>query len=158
MPHTLFASAALAVALLGPCSAICQPIVPPLEGGAARAAKVVDAFHAALKAGDTVGAAALISDKAVIYEAGEAERSKAEYTASHLDADAAFEKTAHDQILRRAGDATGRTAWIATEGQTETGSGETRKVRLTTETMVLEAIRGEWQIVHIHWSSRAARP
>ena len=106
----------------------------------------------------TAAAAALISDKAVIYEAGEAERSKAEYTASHLAADAAFEKTAKEQVLRRTGDAAGRTAWIATEGQTETGPGDTRKIRQTTETMVLEAIHGQWYIVHIHWSSRAARP
>ncbi len=130
----------------------------PLEGGAGRAAKVVDAFHAALKVGDTAAAAAMISDRAVIYEAGEAERSKTEYTAGHLAADAAFEKTAHDQVLRRTGGTTGRMAWIATEGQTETGSGDARKIRLTTETMVLEAIHSQWRIVHIHWSSRAARP
>ena len=155
--HTL-STAALAIALLLPCSAICQSPSTPLEGGAGRAARVVDAFHAALKAGDTAAAAAMISDRAVIYEAGEAERSKVEYSASHLAADAAFEKTAQAQILRRTGDAAGRTAWIATEGQIETGSGETRKSRMTTETMVLEAIRGQWYIVHIHWSSRAARP
>ena len=133
-------------------------VVAPLEGGAARAARVVDAFHAALKAGDTTAAAAMISDKAVVYEAGGAERSKAEYAAGHLAADAAFEKTAHEQILRRTGDVAGRMAWIVTEGQTETGSGETHKVRLTTETMVLEAIHEQWRIVHIHWSSRAAKP
>lgn len=58
---------------------------PPRE-----AAAVVDAFHAALRRGDTRAAAALLSDDALIFETGGAERSKAEYAAHHLPADAEF--------------------------------------------------------------------
>ncbi len=46
-----------------------------LRGKAAGAGQVVDAFHAALRAGDTAKAAALLADDALIFEAGYAERS-----------------------------------------------------------------------------------
>lgn len=128
----------------------------PLAGDAANAAKVVDRFHAALAAGDTSGAAALMSDQVLVLESGGAERSKAAYAAHHLAADAAFQKAARATQLRRVGGASGDLAWVATEGRVQGQSGERIIDRMTTETMLLARTGEGWRIVHVHWSSRAA--
>jgi ketosteroid isomerase-like protein len=119
------------------------------------AADIVDAFHAALKRGDTVAAAALLAEDALIFEEGGAERSKAEYAAHHLPSDAQFSRSVSSVVSRRAGHSQGALAWIATEGRT-TGSYKGKPVDLSTaETMVLRRSDGTWKIVHIHWSSAA---
>jgi len=117
------------------------------------AAATVDAFHAALHRGDTRGAAALLADDALIFEAGGAERSKGEYAAQHLPADAEFSRSISSAVTRRAGRSDGAMAWIATEGRT-TGNYKGKALDLaTTETMILRRIGSGWKIVHIHWSS-----
>jgi ketosteroid isomerase-like protein len=117
------------------------------------AAAVVDAFHAALHRGDTRAAASLLADDALIFESGGAERSKAEYAAHHLPADAEFAKVVSSSVTRRSGYSDGPLAWIATEGRT-TGSYKGKALDMTTtETMILRRAGLEWKIVHIHWSS-----
>lgn len=117
------------------------------------AAAAVDAFHAALRRGDTRSAAALLASDALIFEEGGVERSKAEYVAHHLPADAAFSKGVASTVTRRAGSSNGVFAWIATEGRmTGTYKGKTVD-RVTTETMLLRRVGRDWRIVHIHWSS-----
>jgi ketosteroid isomerase-like protein len=120
---------------------------------ATEAAAVVDTFHAALRRGDTAAAAALLTDDALIFEEGRAERSKAEYSARHLGADAEYSKAAPAERVRRIGDAAGDMAWIATEGRSKGRFRGTEVNRVTDETMVLRRIGGTWKIVHIHWSS-----
>lgn len=117
------------------------------------AAATVDAFHAALRRGDTAAAVPLLADDAVIFESGGAERSKAEYAEHHLPADAAFSQAVPSALTRRAGYSDGMTAWIASEGRT-TGTYKGKSLDLvTTETMVLRRVGKAWKIVHIHWSS-----
>ena len=119
------------------------------------AAAVVDAFHAALGRGDTEAAQANLAEDALIYEEGGIERGKQEYASHHLGADAAFAQAVPGKITRRAGEAVGDIAWIATEGRT-TGTYKDRAVdRITAETMVLRRKGNVWKIVHIHWSSAA---
>lgn len=148
---------------LGAASALAHPAqhggqtapaaVAPAPAGAA---KVVDAFHAALARGDTAGASAFLGDAVLIFEAGGAERSKAEYAAAHLPGDAAFAQAVGSELTRRTGGASGDLAWVASEGHTK-GRYKDRDVdRITTETMVLRRQAGAWRIVHVHWSSRAA--
>jgi ketosteroid isomerase-like protein len=128
-----------------------------LSAAARSAAAVVDAFHAALHRGDTRAAAALLVDDALIFEGGGAERSKTEYAAHHLPADAEFSKAVSSSVTRRAGHSDGSFAWIATEGRT-TGTYKGKALDLlTTETMVLRRAGGAWKITHIHWSSAAKR-
>jgi ketosteroid isomerase-like protein len=129
-------------------------------GSAAQAAapgsaeQAVDTFHSALAKGDTTAAAALLADDALIFEEGEAERSKADYAAHHLPADAAFAQAVGSTVTRRSADTNGNLAWIASEGQlTGTWKGKT-VARTTTETMLLRRIDGNWRIVHVHWSAR----
>lgn len=119
------------------------------------AAAVVDAFHAALRRGDTKAALSHLAENALIYEAGGVERGRQEYASHHLGADAAFAQAVPGKITRRAGEAVGGVAWIATEGRTM-GTYNGKPVdRITTETIVLRRVGRAWKIVHIHWSSAA---
>lgn len=141
----------MAMAAHGPVATSHQAIA--LSASARGAASAVDAFHAALRRGDTRSAAALLADDALIFEAGGVERTKAEYASHHLAADAAFTQAVPAVVTRRVGDAIGKVAWIASEGRT-TGTYKGKAVnRVTAETMVLRRIGRAWKIVHIHWSS-----
>lgn len=128
-----------------------------LPRSALGAAATVDAFHSALRKGDTRSAAALLSDNALIFEAGGAERSKAEYAAQHLPADAEFSKAVASAITRRAGGTSGMLAWIATEGRARGTYNGKAVDSVTVETMLLWRVGAKWKIVHIHWSSSARR-
>ena len=119
------------------------------------AAAVVDAFHAALRRGNTNAALSHLAPNALIYEAGGVERSRQEYASHHLGADAAFAQAVPGMVTRRAGEAVGGVAWIATEGRTKGTYKDKAIERITTETMVLRRIGGAWKIAHIHWSSAA---
>jgi ketosteroid isomerase-like protein len=137
----------------GPTSAEQQ--AGTLPASAMGAAAIVDAFHAALKRGDTAAALALLADDALIFEGGGVERSKAEYAAHHLAADAAFSQAVPSTVTRRAGDSDGTFAWIASEGRI-TGTYKGQAIdRVTAETMVLRRTAQGWAITHIHWSSAA---
>ena len=129
--------------------------VEEVSGPALRAAAAVDAFHAALRRGDQKAAAALLAEDAVIFESGGVERTKAEYAASHLPADAEFSRNVSSVVTHRIGASQGASAWIASEGRT-TGTYEGKPVDLlTTETMILRRMREAWKIVHVHWSPAA---
>ena len=80
---------------------------------AARAAvEVVDAFHGALRRGDTNAALTYLDPNALIFEAGGVERSREEYASHHLGADAEFAKAVPATVTRRAAEAVGDFAWI----------------------------------------------
>ena len=117
---------------------------------------VVDEFHNALNRGDASAAAALLDDKALIYEEGDAEGSKAEYAAHHLAADIAFLAHIEERVLKRDSGYDGALAWVATEAEMTGQVGDKTIDRFTTETMILHRIGDSWRILHIHWSSRPA--
>ncbi|MDI1327743.1 MAG: nuclear transport factor 2 family protein [Brevundimonas sp.] len=153
---------ALSIALLSATPAFAQDhahghdhAAGAVSAEAADAVTAVDAFHAALKAGDTAAALALLAPDVMIFEEGGAERSREEYASHHLGSDAAFAAASEATVARRSGWADGDVAWIVSEGRT-TGQFNGRAVdRLTTETMVLKRHADGWRIHHIHWSSRA---
>ena len=147
-------AAALAMVLAVASPAIAQDTV---ARSAREAVAVVDAFHAALKHGDTSAAAALLADDALIFESGGVERSKAEYAARHLPADAEFAQATLSVVTHRSGRSDGTLTWIASEGRT-TGKFRGKSINsVSTETMLLRGSGPGWKIVHIHWSSAAAR-
>ena len=160
MRHTI----AIATALLIADIAVAHPeekhSVSAAEVGAVApsarpAAAVVDAFHGALRRGDTKAALSYLAENALIFESGGVERGKQEYAAHHLSADAAFAQAVPGKVTRRAGEAVGNIAWIATEGRT-TGTYKDKAVdRVTSETMVMQRQGKTWKVVHIHWSSAA---
>jgi ketosteroid isomerase-like protein len=125
----------------------------PLPPAARDAAAAVDAFHAALRRGDTKAAKALLADDVLIFEEGRAERSKAEYALHHLAADAEYSAAVPGVVARRIGNASGDLAWIATEGRTKGNFRGTAVNQVTVETVILRRIGGTWRIAHIHWSS-----
>lgn len=135
---------------------VASPSRPAVLAPAARApAATVDAFHAALRRGDTHAAAALLAEDALIFEEGGAERTKAEYASHHLPADATFSQEVPSSVTSRAGYSDGTMAWIASEGRMRGTYKGKALDRLTTETMVLRRVGKSWMIVHIHWSSGA---
>ena len=128
-----------------------------LDGRLQVPAAVVDAFHAALARGNPGAAAAMLADNALIFESGGAERSKAEYAAHHLGADAKFAQAVSRSISSRSGDAIGDVAWIATEARLTGTYGDRAIDNRSTETMVLRKGADGWKIAHIHWSSAKAK-
>ena len=143
------------VAAHGPAAKAATP--GSISHNAMGAAATVNAFHSALRRGDTQAAAALLANDVLIFEGGGVERSKAEYESHHLGADAEYSKAVPSVLTRRSGEANGAMAWIASVGRT-TGTYNGKPVdRLTAETLVLRRIGRGWKIVQIHWSSAAAR-
>jgi ketosteroid isomerase-like protein len=119
-------------------------------------AATVDAFHAALAAGDRDAAFALLAEDLTVFESGFAERSREEYAAQHLGADMEFSAATEREVVSRANGEAGDAAWLLTEARS-TGTFRDREISsLGLETMVLRREPDGWRIVHIHWSARDA--
>ncbi|MEP7351313.1 MAG: nuclear transport factor 2 family protein [Sphingorhabdus sp.] len=113
----------------------------------------VSAFHAALALGDVDAALAQLAEDVLIFESGNVERSRAEYAAHHLAADAAFSAAVKRTLINRTSAEDGNTAWV-TSIENVTGTYRTRAINSrSVETMMLRRIDGQWRIAHIHWSS-----
>jgi ketosteroid isomerase-like protein len=140
-----------------------EPARTPAPAGrvspSARAAQqALKGFHVALAAGETQKALDYLAPDVLIVEEGGAERSRAEYASHHLAADAAFTRAVPGTPLSSTGDAIGDLAYIVTETRM-TGVYDSKPVdRLSAESAVLRNGPAGWKIIHIHWSSRAARP
>ena len=126
-------------------------------GGSAEVVAVVDAFHAALVAGDASAAIRLLADDAVLLEAGSVE-TRSEYEKNHLPADIEFEKGVSTKRTPIRVVVRGETAW-ATSTSEVTGTFKGRAVDFVgAESMVLSREPAGWRIRAIHWSSRNRRP
>jgi ketosteroid isomerase-like protein len=143
----------LVVLLLGHAA----PVAAAELASADDATAIVDAFHAALKAGDTDAALALLDEGVMIFEQGYVERSKAEYASHHLVSDAEFSKAVVSKQTNRRSTIEGVLAYVVTES-TSVGKFKDKDVdAISIETMVLRRTDAGWLIVHIHWSSRKAK-
>ena len=119
--------------------------------------ETVSAFHAAVTAGDTNKALALLSPTIVIYESGHVERSREEYANHHLGSDMEFSKAVTRKVLKHQERVDGNIATVLEETET-TGAFKGKPVNsLGVETAVLEKKGDGWVIVHVHWSSRKAK-
>ncbi len=159
----MFKTAILALAVvLAPAAAFAagesKPVKAPLDTAVlAEATAAVDAFHAALRKGDKTAALAMLDDSIEIFEQGAIERSKAEYTAKHMDADIAFSGATKATRTNRGGAILGNLAYITSENKV-TGTFNGKPVNsISIETMVLHKTGTAWKILHIHWSSRDAK-
>ena len=126
---------------------------PAIAADAATPSSVVDAFSAALRAGDAAQLEKLLAPDVFIAESGGAERSFAEYAGHHMPADIAFSKAVLTTIKDRRIFEGGSLATVVTEAVSK-GTWRDKPVhsRLM-ETMTLQKAGAEWRIVHIHWSS-----
>lgn len=113
---------------------------------------VVDAFHAALAAGDSVAALDRLHPDVLIYESGHAETFE-EYRSGHLASDMAFAAAVRRERTGHSTDLWGDTALFTSESRT-TGTWRGREIDARgVETMVLVRTPDGWRIRHIHWSS-----
>ncbi|SJZ62159.1 YybH family protein [Novilysobacter spongiicola] len=127
---------------------------PAADPALAEATAVVERFGTALKSGDMATVGTLLDENVLILESGGAERSREEYLGHHAISDAAFLGKATVTPVRRQGWVRGDVAFVGSESEIKTGEGSQAKTLLSTETMLLQKQDGNWQIVHIHWSSR----
>lgn len=119
---------------------------------------VVEQFHLALQAGDSVRALSLLHEKLIVLEAGGSERSRDEYAAQHLALDIAFGTGTQRTLEWRQMQIDGDLAW-ATSLTRVSGTHDGRSVnQQVAETMLLRREQGEWKIAHIHWSARRLNP
>ena len=118
------------------------------------AVAVVERFGQVLAAGDLKAVATLLDADVLILETGGAERSREQYLAHHAISDAQFLKGAHSQLKHRRARITGDLAWVGSESELHASKDGKPLTLLSTETMVLKKTGADWQIVHIHWSSR----
>lgn len=115
------------------------------------------AFYSALASGDKAKATELLAPDVTIYESGYVERSRADYAGHHLPGDMVFAKTSTRTVLRQSQRIDGNLAVIWAETETKAKvKGKDTKI-FGTETALLQKIGEDWQIVHVHWSSRKAK-
>lgn len=117
-----------------------------------------DGFHAAIVKSDRAAATSALAADVQIFESGFVERSRDEYLSHHFEEDAKFAKTVTRKVLKHGEQVAGDMALIMEESETS-GTYDGKPIRLIgTETAVLRLNGGNWQIVHIHWSSRKPKP
>lgn len=142
--------------LVGLLALLCASGAGP-DTSATDAVAVVESFHRALSAGDREAVLAALDPDVVIFEAGGVERSRDEYASHHLAGDLAFAKAVARTTGERRQGASGDTAWVLTRSETAGRFREKDVATRDTETMLLRRSGGTWRIVHVHWSSRAAK-
>jgi hypothetical protein len=150
---TFLPSVLLALALLVPSAKAATVAGSDAPGPVA----VVDAFHLALRSGDTSAALKLLSVGVSIFEQGFVDQTRADYAGGHIAADAAFAEGTITQVLER------RIIWLGADAacvisKTRTqGNFQGHGIDLVgTESMVLQHGTNGWTIQHIHWSAHPA--
>jgi ketosteroid isomerase-like protein len=127
------------------------------SAAAADVHKVVDAFHAGLKAGDTATVMTLLAPDVLLLEAGGIE-TRAEYESNHLPADVEFEKSVTTSFKPYRVTIAGDAAWAVNTNEYK-GTFKDRPVdSVGVELMVLTRDAAGWRIRAIHWSSRPRKP
>ncbi|NHK29688.1 DUF4440 domain-containing protein [Parvularcula flava] len=113
----------------------------------------VEAFSAALKAGDEQMVKALLLPDVIIAEGGGTERSFEEYAGHHMPADMAFTSAVETTLKDRQSIVSGDMATIISQSQLH-GNVDGKTIHSSMmETMVLSKTDEGWRIAHIHWSS-----
>lgn len=127
------------------------------EAPAGTPVRAAQALHEAMSVGDAKRVQDALDPKVLIMEGGNVERSRAEYASHHLPADLKFMQAIDYKLERQTGDTVGDLAWVASEARLS-GTREGKPVDLvSTESLVLKKAAAGWKVVHIHWSSRAAK-
>ena len=127
------------------------------HGDSADVVATVERFHAALTAGDSAGAMALLVPDAIILESGGVE-TREEYRSHHLPGDIAYARSMKTTRKPVRVTVRGDAAWASSTSST-TGESRGRAVNSAgAELVVLLRTAEGWRISAIHWSSRAIRP
>ncbi|MES2521910.1 MAG: nuclear transport factor 2 family protein [Gemmatimonadota bacterium] len=146
---------ALSVAL-GVCLPACPLAAQATRADSSAVVTAVEQFHAALTAGDSARAVALLAADVVVLESG-AIQTRAEYLGHHLGADmkaSKGSKAARSVVqVRVVGDAAYVVSKTATPATNADGSNGSEMAEL----MVLSKTASGWTIRAVHWSSRRRR-
>lgn len=135
-----------------------QDVPATSDNSALAPEQVVDAFHAALREGQTDRALALLTNDLLIYETGFVERGKARYGGGRLLDDEQFAQQTRRKILQREQWQDGEHAGVTSFAEVRGDFGQ-RKVALEqAETMLLRRTGEGWRISHIHWSAHSVDP
>ncbi len=120
------------------------------------AVAIVEGFHAALRAGDSLAAMRRLAPDALVLEGGGIE-TRDEYRSHHLHDDIQFAQAVSSTSRVARATVLGDAAWVVSMSTT-TGTFEGRPINSNgAELIVLRRQNGEWKISAIHWSSRARR-
>lgn len=160
MRHLLLA-ASLAVATVVSGPAFAQPPAPfagansaSISPAAKDAVQVVDAFMAALSAGQLDVARQLMAPDAVVIANGNAFGLRDDYIDGAAKGDAAALRTVQRELLRRDARAGTDVAWVLSEKRVRAGAAAQGPSEVVIETMLLAKTSAGWKITHIHWSGR----
>lgn len=135
---------------------VSAPRTASLPTDSADVAATVQAFHAALQAGDSAAVMAMLAPDVVIQESGGME-TRDHYAGHHLPGDIAFAKGLPGVRSAQRVVVTGDVAWSTSSSATK-GTYRDRQINsVGAEMMVLSKEAGRWRIRAIHWSSRAVR-
>jgi len=132
-----------------------KPLDKPVQftGLDLEAAKVVLAFHKALKDGDKPTVKRILADDVIIFEGGGVERSEAEYEHHHMSADMAYLKDMSIETIEHHVQVSGNTA-VSLSRSKVTGTYKGKAIdREGMETITLLKKNDQWLISHIHWSN-----
>ena len=112
----------------------------------------VDAFHAALKAGDGALALSLLARDVAVFEMGAVDAPRDVYAVGHLKHDMAFAQRTERRLLSRRGGKSGDGRWVLSRYRViYLDGGFTDEA--STETVILWRSDDVWRITHIHWSA-----
>ena len=143
--RTLVILASLLVFLALPGRAAAQILSTP--------ASVMQAFHDALKAGDSTKVLGFLASDAVILEQGD-RQTRHEYQQHHLAEDIQFARAVATTRDRVQTEISGEVAWVSSTSVSQ-GKFEGRAVNTVgSELVVLTRLGSTWVIRSIHWSSR----
>lgn len=132
--------------------ALSMPVVSDSSDVVAAVAK----FHAALAAGDSSAALAILSDDVTILESGGAE-TKTQYRTGHINGDMSFAKAVPSVRTVTGVRVRGDAAWVTSTSVTQGESNGRQINSVGAELVVLTRESGTWKIRAVHWSSRARR-
>lgn len=122
----------------------------------AAAMAAIDAFHAALHAGDSARAVGQLAEDAVIIEAGTIE-TRAQYLSGHIGADIKASGGTPGVRTVVAATVVGSVAFVTARTVTTTTTAQGASISELAELMVVAKSDGTWKIRAVHWSSRRRR-
>jgi len=114
---------------------------------------VIDAFHAALVAGDSSAALNYLAEDVTILEGGGIEN-KEHYRSGHLAGDIRFAQAVPRKRSEMEVNIVGNIAWTYSTSIIQGKMGDREINSRGAELMVLALENGTWKIKAIHWSSR----
>lgn len=121
------------------------------EGSALAFAK---SFQVALNGGDFDTVAGSFAADAVIFENGVREVSLEDYLEHHLKPEMPMLKAASRQVLKQEVVETNSIAIVSTASMLSIKSKGKQHDFYSAETLTLQTQKGEWKVIHVHWSSR----